>query len=342
MKIFVKSRDINISLHILVWSTLLFLPYFVSTADHDYKIGAIPGLFFTISGIIHAAIFYSNAYYLYPKFWNKRFWWLYILSIILLIITSFQLKYHIMATWFPEVQKDVTNYKFVFAPSIGILIISLVYRKVIDKINSEKEQKEKHAEQLRTELKFLRSQISPHFLFNVLTNLVSLARKKSDHLESALIKLSDLIRYMLYDTQGEKVLLSKEVTYLSSYIELQKLRFGNDVLINYNISSDDETDHYTIEPMLLIPFVENAFKHGLGGIKQPLIDIQLSVNKNRLVFEVWNQSDHEEPDTAKDESSGIGLANVRSRLDLLYRGSHTLNVSDHDNVFHITLTLLLT
>src|SRR6202035_1281545 len=130
--------------------------------------------------------------------------------------------------------------RFILVPSIGIFVISCIYRIILDRIRFEKEQKERQASQLATELKFLRSQISPHFLFNVLTNLVSLARKRSDKLEPSLIMLSDLMRYMLYDTQGKKVELGTEIEYLNSYVELQQLRFGNDVEITNNIGVDEK------------------------------------------------------------------------------------------------------
>src|SRR5690606_33933785 len=136
--------------------------------------------------------------------------------------------------------------------SFVFFAISIVYRKILDTIHRERLQKEERAEQLATELKFLRSQINPHFLFNTLTNLVSLARKKSELLEPALIQLSDLMRYMLYDTQGKRVPLSKEITYLRNYIGLQQLRFGEhiDVSIAIELSPDVEQQSL-IEPMLL-------------------------------------------------------------------------------------------
>jgi len=211
---------------------------------------------------------------------------------------------------------------------------------MIDRFRTEREQKERQATELLTELKFLRSQISPHFLFNVLTNLVSLARKKSDSLEPALIKLSELLRYMLYDTQGKKVPLQTEVEYLNNYLDLQRLRFGNDVEIDSRIDADGEAMAYTIEPMLLIPFVENAFKHGVGYSGRPGIVLRLSVAYKTLTFEVRNKYEPE-PAEAKDESSGIGLGNVLSRLNLLYRNKYTLSINDANGVFHIVLTLQL-
>lgn len=339
MNISIPFKRVIIALHVLIWSVLLLLPYIVSSAASDYRIGSFPGLFFTLCGVIHMAIFYIHALVLYPRLWNKQYWWLYFPAVLLLIGASFPLKYAIMAQWFPTVLRDMATYKFVFAPSVGSYIISLIYCKVVDRIRAERMQKDKQAEQLSSELKFLRSQVSPHFLFNVLTNLVSLARKKSDQLEPALIMLSDLMRYMLYDTTGKKVLLSKEIAYLKSYIALQQLRFGNDVAINSHIDAD--AAHYTIEPMLLIPFVENAFKHGTGYTQQPEINIRLSVTNDILTFEVQNQFDND-PAASKDENSGIGLANVKSRLDLLYPGHHRLTIRNQPPVFHITLILKLT
>jgi sensor histidine kinase YesM len=199
--------------------------------------------------------------------------------------------------------QDVTALKFVFAPSLFFLILSIFYRVVWDKITFERQQKEKVAEQLSSELQFLRSQISPHFLFNVLTNLVSLARKKSDKLEPSLLMLADLMRYMLYDMQEKKVPLQVEIDYLKSYIELQKLRFGSDVRIETSIEIGAEQPPYSLEPMLLIPFVENAFKHGVGWMEDPYIRIILVLQQGVLRFEVQNKIDKER-DNSKDTSSG--------------------------------------
>lgn len=337
MKSFIRPGYINIALHVLIWSALILMPYVVSSAESGYAIGAISGLFFSISAFIHMGIFYGNAYFLIPKLFNRRFWWLYFISAFLLTGLSIPLKWAILARWWPDVLRDYTLYRFVFAPSFITLVISFLYRVLMDRISHEKEQEERRAEQLAIELKFLRSQISPHFLFNVLTNLVSLARKKSDLMEPALIRLSGLMRYMLYDTLQQKVELRKEIEYLDSYVELQKLRFGSDVSIQYEVSAGEE-DH-TIEPMLLIAFVENAFKHGTGSGADAWISIKLQVRDGVMQFVVKNRFGgygH------KDDSSGIGLQNVRSRLHLLYKDRHRLEINEQDNIFQVTLTLQLT
>ncbi len=340
MKKTLNFKYVGYALHILVWGVVLLFPYLVSNAANDYRIGIIPGRLFTATVFIHIAIFYGNAFYLYPKLCNRRWWWLYIISAVLVIIASHRLKFFIIATWFSDVLKNTAATRFVLIPSIIAFIISIIYRRIVDKIRFEHEQKEKQAEQLFAELKFLRSQISPHFLFNVLTNLVSLARKKSDQLEQSLIMLAGLMRYMLYDTREKKVALGKEVEYLNSYIALQKLRFGDDVAIDTTIKLNKGDEHYTIEPMLLIPFVENAFKHGTGNIERPNISVKLLVDNESLVFEVLNGFDAVN-DNSKDDSSGIGLSNVKARLDMLYKNNYSLTIKDSNNLFYIILTLKL-
>ena len=336
MKI-VKYRYFNVILHALLWGIVLFLPYLVSDAGNQYKIGPLPGFYFTFSGIIHMIIFYGNILVLYPKLLNRTYWLLYIVTVILLIIVSFRVKLYVLASWFPDDLQDAKSH--VLFPSVLAFTVSVFYSIARDKIRAEKLQKENEAMQLGMELKFLRSQISPHFLFNILTNLVSLARKKSDHLETSLLMLSGLMRYMLYDP-GKKISLQQEAEYLESYIALQKLRFGQDVKIVFDIELSHEERKYYIEPMLLIPFVENAFKHGTGYLDHPTIDINLTVNQGVLIFQVKNKFDGA-TDTSKDEIPGIGLSNVSSRLTLLYPDRHDLVIHTDKNLFNINLTLKL-
>jgi sensor histidine kinase YesM len=331
------SRHITLWLHILVWSAILSLPYLLPPENHRYKVGAIPGGLFTISGIIHAIIFYSNAFFLYPKLLNRRTWWLYLLCSAAMIIGSFHLKFFILTEWFSEVLRKPSIYGFIFAPSIAVFIISIVYRRVIDNIRRDRDQKEKQAERLSSELKFLRSQVSPHFLFNMMTNMVSLARQKSDLLEPSLIKLSDLLRYMLYESNEEKFSIKKEIESLKSYIELQQLRFGDDVNIQLEIKN--ENPDCSIEPMLLFPFVENAFKHGIGLVKDAFIKIYLEVKEQHLFFRIINN--YNKQNLSKDKNSGIGLSNVNNRLNLLYRGKYKLDLKDDGSIFKVELNLEL-
>jgi two-component system, LytTR family, sensor kinase len=332
----VKYRYFNFVLHALAWSLVLLLPYFVSDAGNEYRIGPLPGVYFTLSGIIHMFIFYTNSLLLYPKLFNRTYWLLYIASVILMIILSYQVKFFILSHWFPQDLLDAKSH--VLFPCLVVFTVSVFYRIAVERLRAEKLQKENEAIKLEMELKFLRSQISPHFLFNILTNLVALARKKSDHLEKSLVMLSGLMRYML-NNADKKISLQQEVEYLESYIELQKLRYEPDVKIVFETELSDEKN-CCIEPMLLIPFVENAFKHGTGYVDEPTIDIQLTVQEGMLDFDVKNKFDCA-TDTSKDESSGIGLANVRSRLRLLYPERHQLIVRSDKNFFIIHLTIKL-
>jgi LytS/YehU family sensor histidine kinase len=143
---------------------------------------------------------------------------------------------------------------------------------------------------------------------------------------------------MLYETDEEKVLLEKEIDYLNSYIDLQSQRFGSKVKVNVSMEHFDRS--YFIEPMLLIPFVENAFKHGTGLIQNAEINIELKASNNLLQFIVVNQHNGGSEET-KDKTSGIGLQNVRRRLNLLYKDNHTLLISDRDNKFMVSLQLNL-
>ena len=341
MKVSLKSKYITIALHVMIWGMLLLTPYLITNAHNGYKVNNLPVNFFVVADLVHIGLFYLNAFYLWPRYVNRQRYNAYLLRVVVMIGSAFEVKLIIQRLFFPEVSKEFSNIKFLLMPAIGIYVISCIYRIILDRIRFEREQKDRQAAQLATELKFLRSQISPHFLFNVLTNLVSLARKRSDLLEPSLIMLSDLMRYMLYDTQGKKVTLGTEIEYLKNYVELQKLRFGSDVAVTSLIEVGEQDRSHTIEPMLLIPFVENAFKHGVGYLEAPRIEMQLRVDKNRMLFEVQNTMADPGATGGNEESSGLGLNNVGTRLRLLYPDHHTLTIRKEGNLFHITLTLQL-
>jgi LytS/YehU family sensor histidine kinase len=217
-----------------------------------------------------------------------------------------------------------------------IVAIGISYRFLSDNMTDQEVKKEEENERLKSELSFLRSQISPHFMFNVLNSIVSLSRRKPEMVEPVVIKLSELMRYMIYETSDSKVSIDKEFSYLESYIELQRLRFGNDINIDFKhkLSSTPSS----IEPMLLIPFVENAFKHGVGMVKDPSIEIELNDDEKSLFFSVSNKVSKQNSEI-KDESSGIGLVNVRRRLELLYPDQHELNIHEKEDSYLIELKI---
>lgn len=328
---FTQSKYFTPGIHIFIWLFLLATAAFVFRGPENTGLG---GNFFLITNIYHIGLFYLNAYYLLPRLFNWKRWWLYILIIPAILILSYHAKVYLLKAFNPSFELNDINRRIIFFPPVPFLVISAIFRIIINRAEREKNEKAKKAEQLASELKFLRLQVSPHFLFNIMTNMVSLARQKSELLEPSLIRLSDLLRYMLYDSAKDKFLLSREIMYLENYIELQKLRFGDEVTIEF--SSDVKQDYF-VEPMLLIPFVENAFKHGIGLVEKPFIGIKLDVNNNQLEFSVINN--YNPQNFSKDAESGIGLTNVKERLKLLYPGKHKLFIRNDNGVYEIKLNI---
>jgi two-component system, LytTR family, sensor kinase len=335
-----------IALHVCAWTLLFSLPYLLrSVSDHGHhpphdnddrgNAGNYVSVFMNLTWVV---LFYLNAFVLIPRFiYKKKYLQFDGIHLLLMIgaILEFSL---LMKLFFSDHGFDLKPALFNFFIYLFIAALSTAYKLIGDKINADKIVSEKENENLKTELSFLRSQVSPHFMFNVLNNMVALARKKSDLLEPSLIKLSSLMRYMLYEADEEKVSLEKETEYLQSYIDLQRQRFGKNVEINFSTEPSDE--NYQIEPMLLIPFVENAFKHGTGIVENAQIDISLSAKNNILQFFVRNKFDPQSSET-KDKTSGIGLSNVKRRLNLLYKDHHSLLITQKENWFTVSLQLNL-
>jgi LytS/YehU family sensor histidine kinase len=208
----------------------------------------------------------------------------------------------------------------------------------------EKERLTKELEKLNTEteLKYLKSQINPHFLFNSLNSIYSLALQKSDLAPDLILKLSDILRYILYEGSEKKVSLTQELKYLKSYLELEKVRHGS--RMNLDLEIEGDTDALEIAPMLLIPFVENSFKHGLMKDKaNGYVKVRVKTNNQDLHFSIANSK----PRTGSMVSQkvgyqgGIGLKNVKKRLNLLYPMKHSLNVGGTENEFKVELDIKL-
>jgi two-component system LytT family sensor kinase len=330
----INSAYINPSIHLLVWASLLTIPAII-LSNISINTG-LPEHFFLFTNIYHIGLFYLNAYVLFPKLNTPKTWPLYFLTLPAIVILSWYAKIYFIELADPSFVRNSFNSRIIFFPPVAILFASLIYRIVVNRINAEKKEKEVRAERLGAELKFLRSQVSPHFLFNMMANMVALARKRSELLEPSLIKLSDLLRYMLYESEESKFPLSREIETLESYIELQRLRFGDDVDLQVEITGG-EVNSCTIEPMLLVPFVENAFKHGIGITKDPFIRVKLDLNNGQLRFSVSNNYCKER--SSKDKNSGIGLQNVINRLKLLYPEKYVLDIKDNGEIYQVDLNI---
>jgi LytS/YehU family sensor histidine kinase len=200
----------------------------------------------------------------------------------------------------------------------------------------QKRKSELIMEKQKSELALLKSQINPHFLFNTLNNIYSLVYQKSDSAPSAVLKLSEIMRYTLYEVNVDRVPLKDEIEYIKNYIELQSLRYRNKNIIRTNIQC--ETDGKYISPMLLISFIENAFKHSDKGNEQQSININLLCENGKILFSIENYY-KQEGNTAKDKNGGIGLANVRRRLDLTYKDNYKLDIKNSENKYSVKLEL---
>jgi two-component system LytT family sensor kinase len=339
-----SKKWVMIALHLAAWTLLFSLPFLLRpsyennnshNAHSQNDSNSI--IKYLLTDLLWVSFFYLNAYLLIPMLIYKKKYWEYSLLQVAIFMAL------IICDWilFKTFLKDRTYQLkpailFVLFPYLFVWAASTAFRMISDKIKYDQLLQERENENLKTELSFLRSQVSPHFMFNVLNNMVAMARKKSEQLEPSLIKLSSLMRYMLYEADEEKVALEKETEYLQSYIDLQQQRFGNNVNVHFSCTTPDK--HYDIEPMLLIPFVENAFKHGTGVIENACIDIDLNAKNNILHFSVRNKFNPESSEI-KDKTSGIGMTNVKRRLNLLYGGNHSLLISKNDGWFTVSLQL---
>lgn len=204
-----------------------------------------------------------------------------------------------------------------------------------DFFRTEKEKNALLTEKLNAEQAFLKSQLNPHFLFNTLNNIYSLTLTQSPKAPEAVLKLSELMRYMLYESNVEKIGLETEVKYLKNFVELQKFRYSGQIFIDFQVVGDLHLQK--IAPLLLISFVENAFKHGEVNIESKPLSISLLLNQNNLNFTVKNFK----KDQNKDEVGGVGLENVRRRLNLIYPNQHSLDVQESADTYLCELNLIL-
>ena len=339
----------NLLLHLFFWAFLIALPILLgpntnSTNPEEIRRSYFWIFYMTSFTVINIPFFYLNTEILLPKLLRAKGVIIYLLTLIGAIVFMLwiheELFHWAYSNFFPGNHSGGGARRGALMRMIFQLLfyaaIGTSYRLISDRMKEDEQVKEQENERLKSELSFLRSQISPHFMFNVLNSVVSLSRRKPEMVEPVVVKLSELMRYMIYETNDSIVPISKELAYLESYIDLQKIRFGDDIQIDFKHELGPKSSQ--IEPMLLIPFVENAFKHGVGFIENPTIEIELKDNAKELYFKVANKKGAS-INEIKDESSGIGLANVKRRLELLYPTNHRLEVLDSGSDFIISLTI---
>ena len=220
--------------------------------------------------------------------------------------------------------------------ALFLLLAGGMIRLAYSFIKSQNEKKSLENLNLNAEVNFLKSQINPHFLFNTLNSIYSQAHNKSEHTEYSILKLSELLRYVLYETGEERVPLERDIQYINNYIDLQRIRLSSKITLRYTINGNLSGN--TIAPLMLITFIENAFKHGISYTQPSVIDIDITVFEKTLTLKVSN------PVVKNDifTQGGLGLKNVTRRLELLYPGKHNLTISQTDNQYLVNLKIDLT
>ncbi|HMR19006.1 MAG TPA: histidine kinase [Sphingobacterium sp.] len=235
---------------------------------------------------------------------------------------------------------------------LSCLILALILTPVIHSLYFHQNKHKKQVFDLKTELgktsadlKLLQSQINPHFLFNAMNTLYGIAlQENAERTSTGIQKLSDMMRFMLHENQKDSILLVREMEYIKEYIDLQKLRIANLSSIQITVNLPDEIQgSYHIAPMLLIPFIENAFKHGISLNRPSWIRVQLYMEGDTLKLSVYNSIHHRDNDSDPElTKSGIGLDNVKSRLQMLYSGRHELHIEETHAEYFVFLTIVLT
>lgn len=283
-------------------------------------------------------IFYFNIYYLVPKVLFRKGLRPYLLHLACLLVLQIAFSIALHYWLLPGGNYRPVFLLNVFSGIFLILLVGITYHLIAEKIQKDRVEQENENERLRMELGFLRSQISPHFIFNVLNNVISLSRSKPALVEPTLLKLSGIMRYMLYEMKHERISLGQEIRYLHHFIDLQMQRFQDTISVQK--SFDGVNPDLMIEPLLLVPFVENAFKHGQFSNGVGDIHISLKTEGNTLHFSAENKISKENTDEII-EPGGIGLANVKRRLNLLYHRQYELETSVTEGVFLVKLKIEL-
>ncbi len=342
-----NKRLLTITVHVAGWICFFLLPivFFPRPRDADFQFSeAMIWRFICIDAYL-LIFYYSNTLFLIPGLLTRRKWFWYTLTIISLLFVFLiihRLFDDIIRAEMPESVRlkmpPRRHYLYPFTGSSAVFFlvftVSTCSRVIQEWLGIENKKKEIEKEKLGTELSFLKSQINPHFLFNTLNNIYSLALVKSEGTADAVLKLSSIMRYVLNETKHETVPLDKEIQFIKHYIELQKVRLTDNVSLEFNVEGDIEEQQ--IAPLILIAFVENAFKYGVSTKETSKLLFEIKADANSIYFTAQNNI---VGDRGNGENTGIGLQNTKRRLELLYPDKHELKVTEENNLFIVYLKL---
>ncbi len=340
---FINNRLVQ---HLIYWTGfVVFFAFAWGTHDNNYlktlevELVNLPAKLLLV---------YSVIYFLFPRYLYKGKVWQFILLFFLFLFVASYLQrlsdnHIIIDNFFPEWSKEssLSIVQLVRAAvNFGAVLAIPMTVKLMEYLARVQQNEQTLAnDKMEAELAFLKNQVQPHFLFNTLNSLYALILKKSDKSLDVVLKLSGLLRYMLYETNVPQVDLDKELESIKSYLELEKIRYGSRVDLSFNAWGS--FNNKTIAPMLILPFIENSFKHSTKGFNgKAMIAIEIGSKDDELILKVENSLpplNHEDDNIA----SGIGLQNVERRLELLYPDSHQLKIEAEDESFMVILKLQL-
>ncbi len=352
-----KSRTLTVTLHITAWVLLIIFPQFIINKYWGNS-NFVPWGFY-LSAAFYGIIFYLNYLWLVPQFYFKKKKTIYFILAFSLVAVIYilytQINYHFLYDperdkLFAEAFEKLAKENLIPRPpmkqlreyyhaltSVIIIGFAIGLRVIEQHANSEKRQKELEKEKLNSELAFLKNQVSPHFFFNTLNNIYSLIEINTKDAQESVLKLSKLMRYLLYESEHGQTNLGNEIGFMNNYVDLMKLRLSNKVELQVDLPQMEL--NLEIPPLLFIPFIENAFKHGISYRGKSFIHIALSVNNNKITFICNNSLVQQTEMNPGENHSGIGLENVKKRLNLLYPDKHVLKIEKTGSAYMVSLEI---
>jgi len=310
--------------------------------SEDIRLELISHLFYL--PFVMAATYFT-LYVLIPKFLIRKKIFLFIVLFLVsapvfTALSRFNTMFFLIPWQYPDAVDTYTVFSSRFLASIPSLYFTVLAAAAIKLFfyfyKNEVERNELAKEKLDAEMKFLKAQIHPHFLFNTLNNLYVLAKKKSDQTADVVMQLSDILRYILYDCSREVVPLAKELEVVKNYIALEKIRYRENLRIIFNITG--EPNGVMVPPLILLPLVENAFKHGVStDISNPFITLTLKIEANKIEFLVFNSKSETDVTSRSGHDNGIGLVNLKNRLELGFRNKYRLEIFEGKQDFSTSL-----
>lgn len=338
-----KASDLKLH-HFLFW--LVYFVFWTILYHNQVSIyTAITNAFITIS--IHGMASYFNIYILFDKLLRQKLYFSYIIAVFMTVLLASLIwlltTYSVNHNFFGN-NRDPWEQQY-FIPTLLSVSYTMAITMSLKMVKQwyERERVTQNLERvnMETELKYLKTQINPHFLFNSLNSLYALTLTKSDKAPELVLKLSEILRYVLYDGTEKWVSLEKEISYLKSYLDLEQIRNGDRLSIDFNI--DGNVTGKQVAPMLFLTFLENSFKHGIQRkTSAGYVKVQMKVRGHELDFNIINSKPAVKQAATKDDVGGIGLENIRKRLQLLYPEKHSLTINDHSTEYAVNLHLNLT